>query len=130
MKWKVDVGRRRRRRFDRDEFLTVCREAQEAGLPMRRAAMEVMDLNGNQADYQIRKARQEGLLPLPARQVGRDVHRLVMATINRGTPAEFSWLVCQICLTPTCERLGEQVPSDHVSGGTSGRGTTHSSALG
>jgi len=66
---------------------------------VHRTVAEVMDLTPAQTNYYIRQAREDGLLP-PGRS--GEVHAMVTATINRGTPRERRWLVCQVCLTADC----------------------------
>lgn len=89
---------------DRNDVVEVVMYAQDHHIGMVRALMEVLDMTRGEASYALRTVQREGLVE-QRRRTGQG-HVPTRAVIHRGTPKEFRWTVCQICLTWPCLRGG------------------------
>jgi hypothetical protein len=94
----------RRRDVDREAVAEVIAYAQDHGISMLRALMLVLDMSKGEAAYALRVVQREGLVERVHRS--GDGHVPTRAVIHRGTPREYRWTVCQICLTWPCLRGG------------------------
>jgi hypothetical protein len=85
------------RTFDREKVSAIIMESIDLGLPLIPTVVSVMNVTINQARHMVRAVREDGHL-------GATPHHPARATIHRGSGAQRSWLVCEVCMIPwPCE---------------------------